>query len=462
MGSVDNQCGFLKRAQFIEQSRNLFKMAYIIYSSVVFSVLTVFYWLFLKHETFFHWNRKVLLGSIFLAILIPLIPIPQFFFSVKEAALEQAKAEIDRVFAQKSGTIEEGASPKIDLSDQEVKPIVLEKPDLKLSKVINFKAWFYGFGLMILLIRFVVQLFAVTRQIRNASISKGKRYHLASVQKDIAPYSFGKFIVLNPDKYKEQEFLQILQHEKVHIHQWHTIDLILAELFTAFQWFNPFAWLHRRLIMQNLEYQADAAVLSSGENKKEYQYHLLKIAVPNYPLSITTNYNQSLIKKRITMMNRKKSSLSSIVKYLLLLPVCFILLTAFKATPLKLKTFKIETHNFNAPNGLDRMYVFISDQATQPDLRRLQSDLDEIGFRLQFEKLIYQKDRIVEASASLMDASEMGGISEFSGDKAGQFLFFSREWDLGGLGSGYDELMIQRMQEEGMKIKIFRGWHNLG
>ena len=85
--------------------------------------------------------------------------------------------------------------------------------------------------------------------------------YLATNNKDIAPFSFWKYIVINPNKYDETSFIQILEHERIHIIQRHTFDLVLAELFLMVQWFNPLAWWHRHLIDQNLEFLVDQTLL---------------------------------------------------------------------------------------------------------------------------------------------------------------------------------------------------------
>src|SRR6185503_4324613 len=88
-----------------------------------------------------------------------------------------------------------------------------------------------------------------------------------------------------------------------------------------FQWFNPFAWIYRREIENNLEFLTDDQLMREKVEKTSYQLSLLKVSAPHFPLSLTTNYNQSILKKRIAMMNTKKSNLHTTWKYFFLLPV---------------------------------------------------------------------------------------------------------------------------------------------
>ena len=119
---------------------------------------------------------------------------------------------------------------------------------------------------------------------------------------------------------------QVLQHEKIHIQQRHSIDILLAELVLIFQWFNPFAWLYRKEIENNLEFLTDDQLLQKEHvEKSRYQMSLLKVSAPHFPLSLTTNYNQSLLKKRITMMNAKRSKHTHYLE--IFLPAAFACIT---------------------------------------------------------------------------------------------------------------------------------------
>src|SRR6185436_15377773 len=89
-----------------------------------------------------------------------------------------------------------------------------------------------------------------------------------------------------------------------------------------FQWFNPFAWIYRQEIENNLEFLTDDDLTQQKlVDKIRYQLSLVRVAAPHLPLSLTNNYNQSILKKRIKMMNRKRSSFQTTWKYLFLLPL---------------------------------------------------------------------------------------------------------------------------------------------
>ena len=125
-------------------------------------------------------------------------------------------------------------------------------------------------------------------------------------------------------------------HEYVHVKQKHTVDILWSEFICIINWYNPFAWLMRHSIRQNLEFIADDSVITTGIDKKNYQYLLLKV-IGNNQYSIAQKFNFSSLKKRIAMMNKMKSARVHLIKFLFLLPLIAVLLVAFKNNSDKLR-----------------------------------------------------------------------------------------------------------------------------
>jgi hypothetical protein len=155
-----------------------------------------------------------------------------------------------------------------------------------------------------------------------------KLYHL---DMDIIPFTFGNSIYINKLKHSADELKEIIRHESVHVYQKHTADVLITEFICMLNWYNPFAWLIKHSIKQNLEFLADDTVLVSGIDKKSYQYLLLKV-MGNSPLTVTSNLNFSSLKKRIYMMNKTKTSGTHLLKFLFILPVIALLMLAFRDT----------------------------------------------------------------------------------------------------------------------------------
>jgi hypothetical protein len=127
----------------------------------------------------------------------------------------------------------------------------------------------------------------------------------------------------------EAELKEIIRHEFVHVKQRHTHDIIWSELLCILNWYNPFVWLIRKAIRQNLEFIADNKVLEQGFDKKKYQYLLLKVTGNNH-FSIANQFNLSSLKKRIAMMNKMKSARAQLIKFLFIVPLVAVMLLAFR------------------------------------------------------------------------------------------------------------------------------------
>lgn len=295
---------------------------YILYTALILSACLAFYKLLLQKETFFHLNRFVLLGCMILAFILPLLPVPQQL-SLRKGAVEK------HIPLAKTAA---GKSQAIELKSPPVQEVIAEqaKQTFDVEMLLQWLVYLYWFGVLLFGVNFLMQACVLFyRAYSLAAIQDGK-FRIVEITGDKAPCSFANNIFINPEKYEWETYTQILQHEKIHIEQKHTIDLLLAEAVIIFQWFNPFAWQWRKALESNLEFLTDNEMLQQDAVEKEsYQFSLLKVAAPHFPLSLTTNYNQSLIKKRIIMMNSKKSSVHTTWKYFFLLPLLILFVCLF-------------------------------------------------------------------------------------------------------------------------------------
>ena len=117
-----------------------------------------------------------------------------------------------------------------------------------------------------------------------------------------------------------------MTHELAHCRQRHSVDILFTELFAIAFWVNPFVWLLKREVRLNLEYLADNNVLANGTDSKEYQYHLLGLAYRKNVATISNNFNVLPLKKRIKMMNKKRTKKIAKAKYALYIPLAAMLL----------------------------------------------------------------------------------------------------------------------------------------
>lgn len=279
---------------------------YLLKLSVSLSVVYLFYILVLRRLTFYNWNRWYLLGYSLLAFFIPFVNI--------SPVLQQS--EWDKNLVIQLIPMFQGGG-QVALPEQ------------------GFAWWTYllmgaAAGMALMLVRFMVRYISYYRIRRSAQLLVDDEVKVYHVNKSIIPFSFGNAIFINRQLHAEEELQQIIHHEFIHVKQKHTIDILWAELMCMLNWYNPFAWLIKKAMRQNLEFIADNKVLENGIDKKHYQYLLLKVTGAAH-FSITHQFNFDSLKKRIIMMNRSRSAKIQLTRFLFLLPLLSILLLAFRS-----------------------------------------------------------------------------------------------------------------------------------
>ncbi|MFT4016495.1 MAG: TonB-dependent receptor plug domain-containing protein [Agriterribacter sp.] len=279
---------------------------YIIKLNICLAVVYLFYQLLLRRLTFYNWNRWYLLGYTILGFIIPLINIMP---SLQKQKLEGA------VMLQWIPAIGLGAERQMSFFES------LTSWDWVIAML--------ALGSLLLLFRLIVRLIAFARMKAKAQLLSGDATKIYQLDDKITPFSFGSAIFINAKLHDATELEEIIRHEFVHVKQRHSIDILWCELLCILNWFNPFVWLIRHNVRQNLEFLADDKVLQNGLDKKAYQYLLLKV-IGNRQFAFTNHFNFSSLKKRIAMMNSIKSAKLNVIRFLFLLPVIAVLLLSFR------------------------------------------------------------------------------------------------------------------------------------
>ncbi len=304
-------------------------MVFLLKASILILVLWAFYKLLLQHESFFRLNRMFLLFGLILVFALPFVSLPKLVNN-QGALINWLDENLD---------VRSESSPKTSMTFDfdEITPVEEDGTKKTIVKVDttetpkDYTYWLsqiYFFGTIVLFARLIFQIGTVFLKVRTTEDKlPNNGFTILNVDDDLGPRSFFSYIFINPEKYDLETYEQILAHEQIHAKKYHTIDLLMAEITLVFLWFNPFVWLYRKEVEKNIEYQTDALLIQSKTIKpKNYQLSLLEIAVERKPLTIVSNYNQSLIKKRIIMMNKQKSNGQSIWKYAFIVPTLFITL----------------------------------------------------------------------------------------------------------------------------------------
>ena len=260
---------------------------YILKASVCLALFYLFYKVLLSKETFHRFNRLALLGILVLSCLLPAVKI-----AISEpTALNQTVSDLESLLMLaelRAGT--EAAETVSRFGWQEAMVSI------------------YLIGAFCCCIKSLIgirQICTVIRRNRKERLADGSI--LVRYPGKIAPFSWMHYIVM-PDTDLQEDNRAIVAHEQAHIRLRHSWDLLLAQACIVVQWFNPAAWLVKQELQNIHEYEADEAVLASGVNAKEYQLLLIKKAVGSRLYSLANSLNHSSLKKRITMMMRKKRS----------------------------------------------------------------------------------------------------------------------------------------------------------
>ena len=282
---------------------------YIIKSAFCLALFYLFYRLLLSKETFHRFNRIALLGLLALSCIVPLMKVNA-----------EASNEINRQFLSLEEMLMMADVPVSDATIAESAPLWGWKEVLLLLYII---------GIAFFLIR---NLWSLARMIGLIDGCRKEKLHdgvlLFTHNKSIAPFSWMKCIVLS-EKDREEGGEAIITHERAHIRNRHSWDLLLADVCVFFQWFNPAAWLLKQELQNIHEYEADEWVINQGIDAKKYQLLLIKKAVGTRLYSMANSLNHSSLKKRITMMIKKKSNPWARLKYLYILPLAAASVAAF-------------------------------------------------------------------------------------------------------------------------------------
>ena len=302
---------------------------YILKSSVCLVLFYLFFRLLLSKETFHRFNRMALLGVLFFSLLIPCIEVT----TRHQVEVQQAVLSIEQLLLM----AELEATPANVGAVQETSAI----------SWVQIVLLVYLAGILFLACRNIYSLICLFRLIHSGKHEKlEKGVTLVVHNQEIAPFSWMNYIVISR-KDLEENGREILIHEMAHIHHRHSVDLLVADICIFFQWFNPGAWLLKQELQNIHEYEADETVINEGVNAKEYQLLLIKKAVGTRLYSMANSFNHSKLKKRITMMLKEKSNPWARLKYLYVLPLAAIAVTAFARPEISEKMEEISAVKVN-------------------------------------------------------------------------------------------------------------------
>ncbi|GAA3971880.1 M56 family metallopeptidase [Hymenobacter antarcticus] len=271
-------------------------LLYLLKANAVLLLFAAAYFGLLRRLTFFSLNRFYLLFALLFAAVYPALPVP---------ALLPAEAAPSLAFVLVAAT---AARPGAAAATASV--------DWATAGV-----GMYAVGTALMVGRLLWQLFSLgrVRQRSRAAVVAGQPVRV--LPGALSPFSFGRSIYLNPDLHPGPELSAVLRHEQVHVRQWHTLDVLLAQLALAAAWCNPAAWLLRQALLDNLEYLADQAVLRAGLDRRTYQYSLLRLSHGASGPPLVSFFTFPTLKNRVKMMNTPLSSTGQLARYIVAGPL---------------------------------------------------------------------------------------------------------------------------------------------
>lgn len=277
-------------------------------SSLSIAVIYLVYHVFLRKDTFFKTNRFYLITAILFSLFIPFIDLSFLF-----------------------GPIERTYFVLLD-------PIIISPEGIRVTldnnpSVFQILLAIYFTGVIIFLLRFLFQLGQLALLIHRYGISKRQGMRFVFTDKTYSPFSFFNIVFLNRTDLESIDTQKIIAHEKVHIQQWHSLDLMLLEIITIIQWFNPFIWIYRHAVKTLHEYLADEGVLHSGMDVKVYSALLFSQSTGIQINDLANNFSKSLLKRRFIMMTKSRTQKFARLKLMFVLPLAFSMMLVISCGP---------------------------------------------------------------------------------------------------------------------------------
>jgi beta-lactamase regulating signal transducer with metallopeptidase domain len=310
------------------------------------------YYALLSRETFFKLNRIYLIISLLCGLVIPLS------ISRVEILTESPIIEIIQPIAISVVEFQQNIESNIVETQAET------------WSVWTVLTWVYGLGIAVFLLKFSIGLYKIFQLYKQGEKHKNKDFKLINTEWVKTPFSFFNWIFINDKITENLDFQQIIAHEKAHVQQKHSFDIVGLEILRGVFWLSPLVHLYARSLRNVHEYLADAAALQNTE-KKQYGRLLISQTVCANGLALVNHFNFSQLKKRIIMMTRNRSQRIVLMKYTLAAPIFLLLVVAFTIpnSPLMSHTEGVSREVENAVNTVETTLKNAAQPADNQDLK---------------------------------------------------------------------------------------------
>ena len=348
--------------------------AVFIYIAKASSLMLMFYFAYfflLRKETFFNSNRWFLLSGLIISVILPLLSFTKVIWIDASPSLQNFQSNLPQVTEKES----EFSWDQILLG-------------------------LYGLGFLVFIIKLAIDFYSLNSIIKGKKIQQQADFKFIDINENIAPFSYFEYIVYNSSLYTASELENIIEHEKVHSDQNHTVDVLISRIFSIIFWFNPIVWLYKKAITQNLEFIADSEAAKKLLDKKAYQYTLLKITTHENCVAITNHFYQSLIKKRIVMLNKNQSKKRNSWKYYVVIPALAAFVLLFQVEVIAKEKPQLIKKGTSDIEAVD-VYK-IKKSSTDADLKEIKEKLKSIH-NIDFEASEIKRNAANELTAIKID-----------------------------------------------------------
>ncbi len=371
---------------------------YLVKSGGLLAAFYLTYHFVLRHETFFNSNRWFLLLGLVTSIILPLV-------TFKKVVWVDPAPPID--WSRIPATV---AAPA---SGFEINWFIVA-------------ALVYTTGIFVFFVKFLFDLGSLVKTIKGHPVRQQADFKFVDVRHNVSPFSYFNYIVYNAELYTESELENILEHEKVHCEQKHSADVLIARLFCILFWFNPFVWLYKKAMLQNLEFIADSGALRKLSDKKAYQFTLLKVTAHDHCVEITNHFYQSLIKKRIVMLNKNQSKKWNSWKYALVTPVLAAFMLYFQVDVVAQPRIA-DVVAVAAPS----QEIVISKNTTDAELKAYADEFKQkYNVKLKFSKVKRNASgEIIAIKVQYNDKNKQSGTWQVNGDEPMKPMRIARKND---------------------------------
>jgi len=316
-------------------------LMYFLEVNIAIALFYLFYRLFFAGDTFWKTRRYYMLFSILLSFVYPFLSIENWL---------QKQEPVQKLI------VNYATLPEFTVT------AVQETSVFSLGNILMA---IYGLVVLILLVRFILQLVSILSIRLHGTVKMVQNTRIIAIEKEVTPFSFFRLVFMNPELHNEHETKEIIAHELTHVRQGHSFDVLVSEVLTIILWLNPATWLLKREIRQNLEFLADNKVIESGFDSQTYQYHLLQLSYQTPEHKLGNKFNVSPLKKRIIMMNQKKSAKASLLKYSLIVPLALALVVSSNAQTVINKAKKVlSTTTTKEVNATEKKILTVSAKNT--------------------------------------------------------------------------------------------------